>query len=374
MTRPAEPSTIASIEVFPVRVPRRGVFALQRGNSDQASWFSLVRVTTADGTYGWGECVTRVRSMHDIVHDQLEGVIVGRDVFDIEGLHRAIDREEMLAIERLWHWNPIRAAIEMACFDVQGKLLDLPVAQLIGGIRRTRIPAVKNVGVGTPEQSAELAQRYVADGYRLLKVRVGADANADEARLEAIRAVVPDEIRIRLDANQAWTAPEAIAAIGRYARYGLEAVEQPCAFWDVASNARVVAQSPVPIISDEGFVSAPEARVLLSAGGADVMHAYLGKCGGIAPTMEIAAITRSFGARMTLGERVPLGVSEAAHLHVAAALPELEFPCALAYDLNESDLLVEPPTRGGGYLELPDGPGLGVDVDLDVLERYVRAA
>jgi L-alanine-DL-glutamate epimerase-like enolase superfamily enzyme len=365
---------VTSVEVFPVQVPRRGVFTLQRGNSDQSSWFSLVRVTADDGTYGWGECTTRVRSMHTVVEDQLDGVIVGRDVFDIEGLHRAIDREEMLAVERLWHWNPLRAAIEMAFFDIQGKVLGLRVAQLLGGIRRTSIPTVKNVGVGTPEQSAELAQRYVADGYTLLKVRVGADAAADETRLSAIREVIPDDIAIRLDANQAWTAPEAIAAIGRYARHGLEAVEQPCAFWDVASNARVAAASPVPIISDEGFVSAPEARVLLSGGGADVLHAYIGKCGGIAPVMEIAAIARSFGARMTLGERVPLGISEAAHLHVAAALPELDFPCALAYDLNESDLLVERPRRGGGSIELPDGPGLGVDVDLDALARYTRAA
>ncbi|WP_223623783.1 mandelate racemase/muconate lactonizing enzyme family protein [Microbacterium sp. EST19A] len=363
---------VESIEVFPVRVPRRGVFALQRGNSDQSSWFSLVRVTTRDGSYGWGECVTRVRSMHRVVEDQLDGVVVGRDIFDIEGLHRAIDQQEMLAVERLWHWNPLRAAIEMAFFDLQGKHLGLSVAQLIGGIRRERIPTVKNVGVGSPEQSAELAQHYVAAGYELLKVRVGADPRADEARLRAIREVVDDGIRIRLDANQAWAAPEAVAAIGRYTPYGLEAVEQPCAFWDVESNARVVQESAVPIISDEGFVSSPEARVLLSGRGADVLHAYIGKCGGIAPVMEIAAIARSFGARMTLGERVPLGISEAAHLQVAAALPELEFPCALAYDLNESDLLVESPRREGGGIHLPDGPGLGVDVDLELLERYRR--
>jgi L-Ala-D/L-Glu epimerase len=374
MTAAQTASRVTSVDVFPVRVPRTGVFALQRGNSDQASWFSLVRVTTGHGIYGWGECVTRVRSMHTVLVDQLEHVVVGSDVFDIEGLHRAIDREEMLAVERLWHWNPLRAAIEMAFFDVQGKLVGEPVAQLLGGIRRTRVPTVKNVGVGTPRQSAELAERYLADGFRLLKVRVGADADADEARLAAIRTVVPDEIRIRLDANQAWSAAEAIAAIGRYVQYGLEAVEQPCAFWDVTSNARVVEHSPVPIIADEGFVSAPEAQVLLSHRGADVLHAYVGKCGGLAPVMEIAAIARSFGARMTLGERVPLGISEAAHLQVAAALPELQFPCALAYDLNESDLLVHRPRRDGGFIELPDGPGLGVDVNLDALARYSRSA
>ncbi|MBI3428787.1 MAG: mandelate racemase/muconate lactonizing enzyme family protein [Actinobacteria bacterium] len=367
-------SEIAKIEVFPVSVPRRAVFALQRGNSDQRSWFSLVRVTTERGVYGWGECVTRVRSMHHVVSDHLHDQLIGHNVFDVAGYHQIVDREEMLAVERLWHWNPIRAAIEMAIFDIQGKLLNLPLAQLLGGIQRREIPTVKNVGVGSPEQSAELARIHTSAGYKLLKVRVGADAEADERRLEAIRSTVDEKISIRLDANQAWSAHEAIRMIHRYAGFGLEAVEQPCAFWDTTSNARVTKASPVAIISDEGFVSVPEAQQVLSAGAADVLHAYIGKCGGIAPVMEIAALARSFGAELTLGERVPLGVSEAAHLHVAAALPELNFPCALAYDLNEDDLLVESPVREGGFIRLPDGPGLGVDVDLEKLSRYARSS
>ncbi|MGB3376187.1 MAG: mandelate racemase/muconate lactonizing enzyme family protein [Microbacterium sp.] len=366
-------SEISRIDVFPVKVPRKDVFALQRGNSDNNSWFSLVRVTTSDGTYGWGECVTRVRSMHRVVDDHLLDELVGRDVFDIRGFHQAVDREEMLAIERLWHWNPIRAALEMALFDIQGKITGRSVAELLGGVQRREILTVKNVGVGTPERSAELAQTYVAAGYRLLKVRVGKDAAFDEARIAAIRDVVEEAVPIRLDANQAWTPTEAIARIGRVARLGIEAVEQPCAFWDVAANAQVVEHSPVPIISDEGFVSAPEAQVLLTGRGADVLHAYIGKCGGIQPTMEIAALARAFGAGMTLGERVPLGISEAAHLQVAAALPELDYPCALAYDLNQDDLLTTSPERGPGLIRVPDGPGLGVDVDTTKLEKYARA-
>lgn len=367
-------SRIDRIEVFPVRVPRTQVFRLQRGDSDQASWFSLVRLTTVDGVKGWGECVTRVRSMHRVVDDHLRDVLLGHDAFDIVGFHEKVDREEMLAIERLWHWNPIRAALEMALYDIQGRILDVPVAALLGGIRRREIETVKNVGVGTPEQSAELARAYVEAGYRLLKVRVGRDVDVDEGRIAAIRDAVGADVRIRLDANQAWTAKEGIARIRRVADFGIESVEQPCAFWDVAANAEVTAESPVPIVADEGFVSVPEAQTLLAARAADVLHAYLGKCGGIRPVLEIAAVSASFGARMTLGERVPLGVSEAAHLHVAAALPELEYPCALAYDLNEHDLLVERPARTGGRIRLPEGPGLGVEVDLDRLAHYSRAS
>jgi L-alanine-DL-glutamate epimerase-like enolase superfamily enzyme len=363
---------IAQIDVFPVTVPRAGVYALQRGNSAAASWFTLIRVTASDGTYGWGESVTRVVSMHRIVDDQLRDSLIGRDVFDIDGYHRAVDAQEMLAVERLWHWNPIRAAIEMALYDIQGKILGQSLSQMLGGSKRDSIPTVKNIGIGSPEQAAESAARYVAEGYSLVKARVGGDPKVDEARLAAIRGAIGDDVLIRIDANQAWTWKEAVNLIQRYSDYGIEAVEQPCHFWDVDSNARVVDASPLPIISDEGFVSLPEARLLLEGGGADVLHAYLGKCGGIAPVMAIASLAGVHGAQVTMGERVPLGVSEAAHLHVASVLPSLDFPCALGYNLNEDDLLIDSPTRSGGSLQVPTGPGLGVDVDLDKLERYAR--
>lgn len=362
---------VAEIEVFPVSVPRTGVWALQRGPSATRSWFALVRITADDGTYGWGECVTRVKSMHRIVADHLYDRLVGHDVFDIEGFHDIVDGEEMLAIERLWHWNPIRAALEMALYDIQGKVLGVSLAQLLGGARRKRIPVVKNIGIGTPGDAALTARRYVDDGYAIVKLRVGADAKLDEARLRAVRAEVGGAVQIRVDANQAWSWKEALRLIDRYQDVvGLESVEQPCAFWDVESNARVTEASPVPIVSDEGFVSVPEARLLLAGGGADILHAYLGKCGGIAPVMKISALASSYGAQLTLGERVPLGVSEAAHLHVAAVLPDLEHACALGYDLNESDLLVDSPSRSGGYLTVPTGPGLGVDVDTEKLAAY----
>ncbi|MEU8825373.1 mandelate racemase/muconate lactonizing enzyme family protein [Streptomyces sp. NPDC048636] len=365
-------ASIAAVDVYPVTVPRRGVYALQRGNSAVDSWFALVRVTADDGTYGWGECVTRVKSMHHIATDHLRGRLIGHDVCDIEGYHRVVDEEEMLAIERLWHWNPIRAAIEMALFDIQGKLLRVSLGDLLGGARRTRIPTVKNIGIGSPESAADIARRYTDEGYTLVKARVGGDPAVDEARLAAIRDAIPDDVRIRIDANQAWSWKEALRLIGRYSAYGLEAVEQPCDFWDVSSNARVTAESPVPIISDEGFVSASEAQLLLTGGGADVLHAYLGKCGGISPVMAISTLASSFGAVLTMGERVPLGVSEAAHLHVASVLPSLAYPCALAYDLNEDDLLIDSPARSGGHLDVPQGPGLGVDVDLDKVAFYAR--
>lgn len=363
---------IARVDVVPVRVPRRGTFALQRGDSDANSWFSIVRVETDDGVVGWGECTTRVRSMHWILLDHLAEIIVGRDPFDLVGLHAAMDAEEMLATERLSHWNPIRAAVDVAVHDAQARTLGVPLYQLLGGRRRHAIDVIKNVGVGSPEASAELAVELVDQGYQAVKLRVGRDPDLDLARVRAVREAVGSGVRIRIDANQAWDPTAAVAAITRMDEYGLEAVEQPCPWWDVRGNAEVVRQVGVAVISDEGFWTVPEAQTLLRDRAADVLHIYLGKCGGLLPSMQIATVAESFGGAVTTGERVPLGVAEAAHLHFTASLRELEYPCALAYDLNEHDLLVESPERRKGQIIVPDRPGLGVDVDEDKLSFYSR--
>lgn len=368
----ATTARVSRVDVVPVKVPRSGYFALQRGNSDAASWFAVVRIETEDGVVGWGECTTRVRSMHWILLDHLAELVVGRNPFDVIGIHAAMDVEEMLATERLSHWNPIRAAIDVALYDIQGKYLDMPISQLLGGAQRDSIETIKNVGVDSVEASAALAQKYVAAGYRAVKLRVGKDAALDLARVRAVRAAVGDDIRIRVDANQAWDPTSALAAIARMDEYGLHSVEQPCAFWDVRGNAEVVAGTTVPVISDEGFWTVHEAQVLLTSRAADVLHIYIGKCGGLLPSSRIIAVAEAFGASVTPGERVPLGIAEAAHVHLAATARTLDHPCALSYDLNEHDLLVTSLHRDGGRITVPDGPGLGVDIDVDKLAFYAR--
>lgn len=369
---PIAKARVSRIDVVPVRVPRRGVFALQRGGSDAASWFAVVRVETDDGVVGWGECTTRVRSMHWILRDHLADLLLGRDPFDLVGIHRAMDVEEMLATERLSHWNPIRAAVDVALHDIQGRSFGVPLHRLLGGKQRDSIETIKNVGVASPERSAERAAQLVEDGYRIVKLRVGTDTALDVARVRAVREAVGPDIRIRVDANQAWDPTSAVEAIRQMHEYGLHAVEQPCPYWDIRGNAEVVARAGVPVIADEGFWTVPEAQNLLSARAADVLHIYLGKCGGIFPSMRIVAVAESFNAAVSPGERVPLGIGEAAHLHLASVLPALEHPCALAYDLNEDDLLVTSIERSGGHYVVPDSPGLGIEVDEDKLAFYSR--
>jgi L-alanine-DL-glutamate epimerase-like enolase superfamily enzyme len=363
---------ITGIDVIPVDVPRRGAFDLQRGTTPPVSPFTVVRVRTDAGITGYGEGVTTVRGVHTFITDHLLEVLIGRDPFDVTGIHRAMDRVEMMKVERLAHWNPARAAIDIALYDVMGRFLNVPVYDLLGGQQRDRFEVCKNIGVSTPEETAARAQDLVAEGYTTLKLRVGTDVDMDVARVRAVREAVGSAPRIRVDANQAWDVLTAVIAIKRMAEYGLESAEQPCRFGDIAASAEVARRVDVPIMADEDIWTAEEAQRLLAARGAHVLHLYLGKCGGIQPSMKIAAVAESLGAAISLGERIPLGIALAAHCHVAAALPESRFPHALAYDFNEHDLLVSSIRREGGCMFVPEGPGLGVNVDEEKLDFYAR--
>jgi L-alanine-DL-glutamate epimerase-like enolase superfamily enzyme len=361
---------VARIDVFPVTVPRRGVFHLQRGASDAVSPFTVLKVTTEEGVVGYGESVTRTRSLHTVMGDHLAEVLKGVSAFDLVGLHRRIDEVETLVTERREHWSPLRAALDMAMYDIQGRYLGVPVHALLGGKQRDRIETVKNIGIASAREAADRALEFEAAGYRVLKMRVGADGRTDLERVAAVREAVSDEVRIRLDANEAWQSKEALSRIAELSRYGLEGVEQPCRYSDLRGLRQVVRACRVPVIVDESLWSLADAINIFGAEAADVAHLYLGKCGGIYPVMRIAAVADGFAKAVTVGERVPLGISEAAHVQVAAALPVAPYPHALSYDLNEHDLLVTPLRRDGADIIVPDAPGLGIDVDEDALEFY----
>lgn len=363
---------IVGVDILPVEVPRHGGFSLHRGDTPPTSPYTVVRIRTNEGVTGYGEGSTTVRSIHRVASDHLAEILIGQDPFNLNAIHARLDATEMMCVERLGHWNCIRCAVDVALHDIMGKWLDVPLHKLYGGRRRERVPVVKNVSVGEPQVAAEQAAELAEAGYRAIKMRVGTDPRVDVARVQAVRDVLGAEGRIYLDANQAWTAKNAVAIISRLRQWDIEAVEQPCAFWDLSAAATVVAGTDVPIVADEGLWTLADAQLLLSARAADVLCIYLGKCGGLTQALKIAAVAEAFGAGLVISERIPLGISEAAHCHLAAVVPNLPFACGLGYDLNEHDLLATPLDREGDCFVVPDGPGLGVSVDEDRLEFYAR--
>jgi L-alanine-DL-glutamate epimerase-like enolase superfamily enzyme len=367
---------ITRIETIPVRVPIRAEFQIQGAlGSHTESPFVILRVHTDEGIIGVGEVsCTAIWSGEDastaihMIQQYLEPALTGEDPRDIERLS--------IKMRRGLAGNPFtKSGIEIALWDILGKSVGLPVYRLLGGAVRDRIPIKMSVsGVG-PERAAELGRFAVSIGLTALKVKTGIEAQADIARVRAVRAAVGPDFRVGVDANGGWSPRVAIQTIRRLAdECKIFFAEQPVAPLDIQWLVDVRRNVPVPVMADESCYTLQDSMALARAGAADILSLYIGKGGGIGPARKMAAVAEAAGLTCTVGSNLELGVASAAMAHVAAACPGIgaeEFPCDILGPIAYvHDLLAEPFDFRHGSMKAPDGPGLGVALDEKMLAKY----
>jgi L-alanine-DL-glutamate epimerase-like enolase superfamily enzyme len=266
---------------------------------------------------------------------------LGDDLFAVE--------EIMAGLDRTLHGNPAaKAAVDMVLYDLIGQRLGVPVYRLFG-LSAARTPHTSfTIGIDTP---AEMARRALqARDYPILKVKLG--TRHDLEIVQAIRDVT--DAALRVDANAAWTAKEAIATINTLAPYRIELVEQPVAREDLEGLRLVRENVPVPIIADESCVTLEDvARV---AGCVDGINIKLMKCGGLHHALEMIHAARAHHLRVMLGCMIEssIAITAAAHLTPLVDYADLDGALLLAHDPYEGVGL------RGGKIALPDRPGLGV--------------
>ncbi len=264
---------------------------------------------------------------------------------------------------------PLRCAIESACLDIEARSAGTSVAALLA---RAPAEAVSVNAIAADEGDAASA---VADGYRCIKLKVGAATAADDlARVKAVRRAVGPEAALRLDANGAWNESEAIAFLRAVAAYDIEFVEQPIAAGDLGALRRLRAAAGVAIAVDEDVTSVEGARRVVEAGAADVLIVKPAVVGGLRRAVEIVEMARAAGLDAVVTSAMESGVGVAATLHVAAAAQSRR-----ACGLGTLELLADDLVSGGlpivdGAMALPTGPGLGVPLDAAALARYATAA
>ena len=368
---------ITRIETIPVQVPIRAEFQIQGSlGSHTESPFLILRVHTDEGIAGLGEVsCTALWSGEDavtathLIHRYLEPVLTGEDPRDIERL--------TIKMRRTLAGNPFtKSGVEIALWDILGKSVGLPVYRLLGGAVRARIPIKMSVSGASPERAAELARFAISRGLTALKVKTGIEPEADVARVRAVRAAVGDAFRVGVDANGGWSPRVAIQTIRRLAaECNIFFAEQPVAPLDMQWLVDVRRNVPVPVMADESCYTLQDAMALARAGAADILSLYIGKGGGIGPARKVAAVAEAAGLTCTVGSNLELGVASAAMAHVAAACPGIgaeEFPCDILGPLAyEHDLLAGAPFDfRGGSVKAPDGPGLGIALDEEMLAKY----
>lgn len=363
---------ITKVESFKIRIPSKGDYRMAKGTHD-AMRSVVVRIHTDDGVLGEGEAHQGVSgyssetlgTMHSVITDVYGPLLVGRDLEAIEAL--AVD----IATARRGNLFA-RCAVETALFDALGKARGLSIVSMLGGPVRRRLELSGSIGIDEPSVMGEKAAALVAAGYRTIKVKVGTSNIAkDLACVRAVRKAVGDSVAIRLDANAGWSYTDALTFIRGIGDLGIEYVEQPVAAEHLDGMVKLTRLGIVPILADESVHTPDDAYRAISAGAVDAIKIKISKVGGYISARKIIDVCEASGIKLVIGQGICSSLEAAAEAHLACAYPHV---CPVAEMVGPMKLkgdLVEPPLDlGNGYLELPQGPGLGVSVSDSALRRY----
>jgi muconate cycloisomerase len=263
--------------------------------------------------------------------------------------------------------------MEMALFDIMGKALKTPVYNLLGGPYRKEIPLSFSIANPDFAEDLELLPRLLDDGLRLFKVKTGfADHAEDLRRLEKLRAELAPDVDLRVDYNQGMEVFDAIIKLRDIEAFRPTFIEQPVPKDKVDALAEITRALDTPIMADESVFSPADALRVASMRAADLISIKVQKSGGMLRAREVSAVAEAAGIACYGGDMLETGIACAAGAHLIAATPNISLGCEFyqpAYYLEE-DILAEPFPVADGKVIVPDGPGLGIEVDEERLAKY----
>jgi L-alanine-DL-glutamate epimerase-like enolase superfamily enzyme len=256
--------------------------------------------------------------------------------------------------------NQAKAAIDNALFDLAAKSMNVPLNRLFGGAVRTEFPVLRILAIKSPEEMAEQAQILFDQGYRYFKIKVHGDVNLDIARVAAIRKRLGEEANLTVDANQAYSPKDAIAALSGMATYRLDLVEQPVAMDDYKGMKLVTDSVPITVEADESAGSIQEVAHLVENRIVDAISLKVPKLGGLWNTLIAAQICKAGNIRYRFGAHVGSRLLNAHAMQLASSLPDLWY----ASEFGEFARLLDDPFEGidvvGGFIQIPNAIGAGV--------------
>jgi L-alanine-DL-glutamate epimerase-like enolase superfamily enzyme len=354
---------ITSVETFPVSLPLAKPMTMAH-ITIYTSNNVLVKITTDEGIVGWGEGVEAMDVTGDnqgrikASIDDLGSRIIGMDA------RRRTAIWSMLTHAVTGNTTAI-GAIDIALHDIAGKAHGVPVAELIGGVNRTEIPALSLMGSGKTDADLEtFKQRYDA-GYRWFKLKLG--MGDPRLELETFRGMAAhaDDLMLCGDANAVWSEQVSAAFLKGTEGLGIRMIEQPTRSHDAL--VRLAEVSPTAVCADE---SAKTFDDILSFGGTAIAGVSLKliKHIGITGVMRAASICDAMGIHVNLaGKIAESSIAAVANLHCAAAMSDTYYGCSPASQGLAKDITDTPVLPVNGVFTLPSGPGLGVEVDEDLV-------
>jgi len=340
----------------------------------------LIKVETDEGISGWGEvdsspevarAVVEAPTSHGISHG-LREVLMGRDPFDVEELWELMYRKTIYYGRQAVVIHAM-SGVDMALWDIRGKATGLPVHKLLGGSFRAKARAYASVLMPeTPAETERLARDHVARGFTAMKFGwgpLGRDAGLDVELIAAARSGAGDA-DLMIDIGHQYTAKQAIRMAKRLEPYRLNWLEEPLPPDDYDGYRELTRSVSVDIAAGEEESGRRAFRKLIEYCRIDIVQPDISRAGGLTETRKIATLAEDANVRL-VPHAFKTGILLAACLHLIATLPRTEL---LEFSLAESplrrDLLVEPFRVLDGYVAVPEKPGLGIEVNPEVITKY----
>jgi L-alanine-DL-glutamate epimerase-like enolase superfamily enzyme len=348
---------ITHVEVWTVDFKLRTSYSVAYGAFDRAGNV-FVRIHTSGGKSGLG-CAAPDPHVTGETPEEVELALKESAVPRLTGrdpLRMAL-RMEQLA-KPLASFPSARAAVDMALFDILGRVADLPVYKLLGGYRHS-IKTSITIGILPERETVDAAIEFHKQGFRALKLKGGLDAETDAARVVAVRQAVGPAMEIRFDANQGYTSDQAAAFVDRSRSARVSVIEQPTPAEQLELLGRVTRRLSIPVMADESLMTLRDAFRLAKRGLVDMVNVKLMKVGGIGEALLVNAVARAADVPVMVGCMDEAAISIAAGLHFALARPNVAYA-----DLDGHLDLIDDPTSGAVLLRdgmlFPSGrPGLG---------------
>jgi muconate cycloisomerase len=380
---------IQRIETIQVAIPTRRVHKWQGLKEGTIGGYLLVKLTGDDGNVGWGEAPAlkdwagdygryfgeSVGTTKYVVENYLSSVALGWEAENIAGLHQRMDNA-------IRGYPYAKACVEMAAYDLAGRSLGAPVYQLLGGKVRDKIPVTHSIGLLPIDDAVAECRQVVREGIRTIKIKVGVEPRRDIELVHRVREAVGEEIDLCVDANQGYSSPgEALQTIKAMEPCRLKYAEQPVE--GLLRIAEVAKGLDTPVMADESAWTPQDVLEIFERRAADIISIYTTKPGGLHPGMEVAAVARAAGFPCNLNGSVETGVGNLANLHLAAAAPAVTLSCVVPVSVPieeqqgqvagiyyTDDLICDPMIFEDGAILLPDGPGMGIEVDEEKILKY----
>ncbi|MGD8764426.1 MAG: enolase C-terminal domain-like protein [Desulfobacteraceae bacterium] len=365
---------IIGLELFQISIPFAKPYKLSKVYGTRYDAGAVIfKVYTDEGLVGLGEAdplnpftEETPASVMVVTRDIIAPHIINQDPADIAKLEYQLDQ--------LVHGNLVaRGAVNMALFDIVGKINNLPAYMLLGGKYHDKLPLLRGIGSGTPEEDAVAIQKEMENGMRCIMIKMGSLPISDEIkRLIAAQKNFGDQIPFIVDANQGWEVTEALAFVVGIGDCRPDLIEQPIHRKNIHGLKRIRERSPCPLSADESLVTIQDATTLIREQAVDVFSLKVSKNGGLSKTRKIAETADAFGLKCLMNSMLEFGITQAASLHVGCTLTNLvDFGHAYGSVLRMSDDVTDfGQNISEGIVTVPRAAGLGVALDEDKLKKY----